>query len=175
MRRDTVHRYGAVLGSVLLVGCSSSGTRSTPPTSAGSRSGAATSPSGGSAVDAGTRAAITKAYETFFSSTSRLAQSEAALQHGAAFAAALKAEGESDYAKNSSAVVTAIKLAGPDVADVTFSIKQGSSVLLADGQGKAVRENGAWKVAAQTFCALLGLAGTPPKQCKDPSLVALPR
>jgi hypothetical protein len=37
-----------------------------------------------------------------------------------------------------------------------------------------VRENGKWKVAAQTFCTLLVLEGTAPPACKDPAITALP-
>ena len=127
--------------------------------------------SNGSASEASTKAAITAAYTTFFNSTTTLAQSVASLQHGAAFRTTLEAEAKSSYAQKSSATVAAITLISPSVADVSFTIH---STISLPSKGKAVREDGTWKVAAQTFCDLLTLERTAPAACKDPAVVGLP-
>jgi hypothetical protein len=171
---------------VAVAGCSSSGgkagghsTSLATGASATASSGASSSMSSGASsgassgpVDPATKAAITKAYTTFFANTSTLAQSVAALQHGSAFQAALAAEAQSSYAQKSSATVTSVSLVSPDVANVAFTINAAGIKL--PTQGKAVRENGTWKVAAQTFCNLLGMEGHAPPQCKDSALVSLP-
>jgi hypothetical protein len=174
----------AVLTAAALAGCSSSGHpaaggSSGPGTSApagGSSApgtGAGTGPASGTPADAATTTAITKAYRDFFDSTSTTPQSEAALQHGAAFHETLVEQGKTSYSQHSGVQVGAISVRGP-VADVTFTITGNGAPLLSDVRGFAVQEGGRWKVAAKTFCTLLKLEGTPPPACSDPSITALP-
>jgi hypothetical protein len=156
-----------VVTALAVTACSSSGGgRAAHSTASQSAAGRADG-NGGSAT-----AAITDAYKTFFSNSSTLAQSVAVLQHGTAFKAALEAEAKSSYAQKSSATVTSVSLVSPDVADVRFTINAGGISL--PTTGKAVREGGTWKVAAQTFCSLLSLEGHAPPQCEDSALVSLP-
>ena len=49
--------------------------------------------------------------------------------------------------------------AGAAEKTVTCSFLQGGHVALADQTGEAVLEDGVWKVAAETFAALLALEG----------------
>jgi hypothetical protein len=161
----------AVTSCVALVvaGCSSSAqpaATSTPP---------ASSAAAGRPADPATTAAVRRAYAAFFSSKASLAQSQAALQHGAAFTAAIREQGAGPHGQQSSASVSSVSLSSPDVADVQFSITSNGITALRDVPGKAVRENGTWKVAATTFCQLLSLEGSAPKACDDPSITALPR
>jgi hypothetical protein len=160
-----------------LAACGSSG--GSGSSSSSSLSSQASSPAGdpsgaGQPADAATRAGIATAYKTFFSSKSDTPESSAALQHGDRFVPVLDAQGETSYAQNTSASVSSVRLVSPLVADVVFTINSGGSPVLRDTPGKAVRENGTWKVAAQTFCALLRLEGDLPDVCNDKSIVALP-
>lgn len=157
--------------AIVLGGCASSG--GAGGSSSAAATGAASSGTGAPA-DASTKAAVTTAYETFFDSRTTVARSQAVLQHGASFAKALADEAKSSYADKSSASVSSVTLTAADVADVKFTIKNNGSALLTDTPGKAVRENGAWKVAAATFCGLLELEGNAPDACKDPKITALP-
>lgn len=157
--------------AIVLGGCASSGGAGGAP--AVTATGAASSGAGAPA-DASTKEAVTTAYETFFDSSTTVARSQAVLQHGASFTKALADEARSSYAEKSSASVSSVTLTGTDVADVKFTIKNNGSPLLADTPGKAVRENGTWKVAAATFCGLLELEGNAPDACKDPKITALP-
>jgi len=144
------------------------GGSSAPGTSAAAPSGS------GSPANAATKAAISKAYATFFGTTATLAQSVGALQNGNRFVAAIKKESKNSYAAKSSAKVTSATLVSPHVAAVKFSISSGGQTLLKHSPGFAVEQNGTWKVAAKTFCGLLQLQGDAPNACSDPQVTALP-
>lgn len=173
----------AVLATAVTA-CSSSGgdspskssSTSEGATSATSSSSApATSASGsGAPADAATKAAVTKAYQTFFNSNSTLDQSVAALQNGAKLRSAVSKESDNPEAKGASVTVSAVDLTGPAVATVTFTILSNGQPLLPNTHGNAVKQGGTWKVAAQTFCALLTLEGKPPAACNDPAVTSLP-
>jgi hypothetical protein len=160
-----------VMTSVALAACGGSGARDTSSSPALPGSSAPPSASG-TPADAATRAAVNTAYATFFNTQTSAAASESALQHGATFRATLAAEaGGHD---NVTASVSSVRLLRPNVAAVVFTIDSGGSPLLSNSPGYAVRENGRWKVAAQTFCGLLQLQGDAPSACQDPAITGLP-
>jgi hypothetical protein len=172
----------AVAAAVALSGCSgsaakkgtSSSTTGSKPAS-GSGSSRNSSPSGtGTPADAATKAAVSGAYATFFNPKTSAAGSEAVLQHGASFRKTLAEQASTAQSQNVSATVSKVSRTGPNVAAVTFTLLSGGSPLLTDTPGFAVREGGAWKVAAQTFCGLLQLQGGAPAACNDTSITALP-
>jgi hypothetical protein len=158
--------------TIALAGCSSSADKSSGSSPAASSTSAA--PPGGGTADDATTKAITSAFKIFFDTDTSLDASVAVLQHGATFRKALDAESNSPAAKDITATVSKIKLQSGNVAVVTFTIFSGTVKLLPNTHGYAVREGGKWKVAAQTFCALLQLEGTAPPACKDSSITALP-
>jgi hypothetical protein len=96
------------------------------------------------------------------------------LQNGARFHDALVAQGKSQYASTSTARVRSVRLLSPNVASVNYDILSNGQPLLQDVHGHAVRQNGRWVVAAETFCGLLKLQGSAPHACSDPSATALP-
>jgi hypothetical protein len=152
--------------SISIAGCSSnSGTKHN--TSSSSSNSAAS-------IDPATKAAIIKAYATFFSPKSPEAASLASLQHGQSFKAIVEKEAQSSQAQSASAKVSAVRLLSPKVADVTFTIYTQGQAVLPNTHGKAVLDGGKWKVAAETFCALLKLEGTAPTFCDDPKFTAVP-
>lgn len=162
---------------LVLAACSSSGGQGPPSsTGAGSAGGATSSDAtgGGPPADAATTRAVRAAYVTFFDSKTSAAASETVLQHGASFAENLAEQAKTANAEAASAKVSAVRLAGRDVADVTYTLTSNGASLLQDVSGKAVREGGRWKVAAKTFCDLLALQGDAPSACKDPKITALP-
>lgn len=177
-----IYSYGrAALGAGLimaaaLAGCSSSGSGgSSPPAGTSSPAPGTSSAPGGHRADAATTQAIKKAYEVFFDSRASTAQAVASLQHGAKFRSAIISEGKSNYGQQqTSATVSAVQLQSPNVAHVTFTVKVAGKSLLPNSAGFAVREDGQWKVAAQTFCGLQKLQGSAPRLCDDHSITALP-
>jgi hypothetical protein len=163
----------AVMSTVLLVaGCSSSGKS---PASPGSHDAPARFSATGP-IPAGSTitAAVRKAYATLFSNKTTVAQSRDALQHGDVFVATLRQQAGTPHGQQSSASVSKVGLAAPNVAVVRFSITSNGVTALTDVPGKAVLEDGHWKVAATTFCQLLNLEGSAPKACDDPKITALP-
>lgn len=177
---------GLIVAVVLgATGCSSSkkgsGSSTSPGPSSATKPAAGSTPAGGGTpsgtgtpADAATKSLVAAAYTTFFDPKAPPAKTEAALQHGSAFAATLEQAANSSQAQGIAATVSAVNLVRPDVAYVTFTLSQKGSVLLPDSPGYAVRENGTWKVAAQTFCNLLQLQNLAPATCKDASITALP-
>jgi hypothetical protein len=159
----------AVISAALFVaGCSNSGGTSSPTSSSPASTGT------GPPADATTTAAVRKAYAVVFSSKTSIAQSRDALQHGGVFVPTLREQANTPHGQQSSASVSSVHLASPNVADVRFSITSNGITALTDVAGKAVREGGRWTVAAATFCQLLDLEGSAPKACDDPKVTALP-
>jgi hypothetical protein len=117
---------------------------------------------------------VSAAYQTFFSSKSTVAQSQASLQNGARFHATLVQQGKSQYASTSSARVLSVRSLSPNVASVSYEILGNGQPLLQNVLGHAVRQNGRWVVAAETFCGLLRLQQQAPRACSDPAVTALP-
>src|SRR5579875_2758868 len=124
-------------------------------------------------ADAATTKAVTRAYAALFGSSAPLAQSVAALQHGSAFRQTIVRESKEPDAKGSGARVTSVTMQGPNVAVVQFTIVSNGKPVFPTA-GKAVLVDGHWVVAAQTFCALLGLENHAPRACADSKITALP-
>lgn len=161
-----VRRAAWCAGLVLAVaGCSSSGNAGSTTRQPSSSSSPATSGAAGT---------ISKVYKIFFDTDTSLAKSITVLQHGPTFRSTLQKESNSPSAVDVTAKVSGVQLLSANLAKVTFTIYSGKQTLLPNSHGYAVREGGAWKVAAQTFCALLTLENTAPPSCKDKSFTALP-
>ena len=91
-----------------------------------------------------------------------LTVAEQNLQHGAVFKAALLAQANNAQAQGGlTARVTSATLLSPNSASVHFDLLAAGKPLLSDTPGNAAREDGRWKVAAKTFCQLIGLTGHP--------------
>jgi hypothetical protein len=170
----------ALLMALAVAGCSSSGGSSTAKSESSSGAvGSSQPPRSTSApadvkLDAATRGAIAHAFDFFFATKTTPATAARVLQHGAVFKATLAAQDKNPLGQNLTATVSAVVLQSANVANVSFSLLSGGKVLLPDTPGTAVKENGTWTVAAETFCALLKLQGAAPKACDDTSITALP-
>lgn len=116
---------------------------------------------------------ITNVFKIFFDTKTSLAKSVTVLQHGSAFRSTLAKESKSPNAVEITAKVSTVNVVDKNLAQVTFTIYSGKTPLLSNSPGFAVREAGKWKVAAQTFCQLLTLEGTPASACKDKSITSL--
>lgn len=167
-----IRRCAVSLGLAALLavgGCSSSGKK-------GDSSGPATTAPQTAAVPLGAAAKreITRAFTIFFDTDTSLGASVKVLQHGKLFRKTLAAESKSPSAKDITAKVSRVRRHSHRVALVTFTIFSGTSTLLPNTKGFAVRDHGTWKVAAQTFCSLLRLEGTAPDACEDSAITKLP-
>ncbi|MGW4248585.1 hypothetical protein [Nocardia sp. NPDC004722] len=109
--------------------------------------------------------AITSTFEHFFDSSLPVDQKMALLQNGQAFTETLENQAHSAIAGGASANVSQVNADGPDRAAVTFTIKKHGIPLLPNRHGTALHLDGAWKVAAATFCDLLRIEGGVPAAC----------
>jgi hypothetical protein len=139
------------------------------PTTAASSIGTGTQP-----ADAATVAAVTRLYTTFFNPNTPVATTITILQDGPAFSAAVTTAAVQAKAQKTSASVSAVALKSPNTAVVTFTLSLAGTPVAVNQTGYAVRENGTWKMAGQTFCGLLSLQGTPPATCQLPAATELP-
>lgn len=163
---------GILAAGLLVTGCSgSSPSQPSQTTSSHPRTTTSSGPPAPPAV----RAEISKAYAALFGTKSTIAQSVDSLQNGQVFKKVIVAESKTPQAKGSGAKVTAATMRGADLAKVTFTVFVNGTAELPNAPGFAVRQNGKWKVAAQTFCQLLTLSNNAPKACNDPKINALPR
>jgi hypothetical protein len=175
-----IRRAAACAGLIVatgLAGCSSSGGDGSPETTGSAGGGACATIRSvpGVAAHGSAQKAVERAYNLFFSTATSLRKSIAVLQHGDTFCPALLAVNNTTYGKQkTSATVSSVKLKKPNLAQVKFTIRVSGQVVLPNAKGYAVRDGGEWKVAAQTFCQLLTLEGSAPKECKDKSMTALP-
>jgi hypothetical protein len=162
---------GVLAAGLLAAGCSSSPSHPPRTTTSRPRTAASSGPPAPPAV----RAEIGKAYAALFGTKSTIAQSVDSLQNGPVFKKVIVAESKTPQAKGSGAKVTAATMRSADLAKVTFTVFVNGTAELPNAPGYAVRQDGKWKVAAQTFCQLLTLSNNAPKACNDPKITALPR
>jgi len=172
-RRILMPAVGLALAAAL-AGCSSSSgssattSASNTPTQASTPVGPAT-PVPATSSSASAVAEITANWEKFFNSSTPTAQRVALLQNGSTFATAIS--GLSGLVSKLGAKVTNVTLNSATTATVTYNLTAGGSSLLTGQTGKAVLENGVWKVGDASLCGLLKLVpgGTVPSACSSAS------
>ena len=138
---------------------------SAPASSAPASSAPASSPSG-SAV-----AQITTNWEKFFSASTPTSQRVTLLENGSAFTAAISAFSKLPLAGGIGAKVTDVTVTSATSATVTYNIVSGNTTLLTGQTGKAVYQDGTWKVGDASLCGLFKLVpgGTVPAACNSVS------
>jgi hypothetical protein len=159
--------------------CSSSGTSSTTtppsPTASAAPVGSPT-PAGSSAAPAtsapaNAAAEITANWEKFFDSSTSVAEKAKLLQNGPTFSSAINSFTQLPLANGIGAKVTAVVVNSATTATVSYNIVAGGSTLLANHSGKAVYQDGIWKVGDATLCNLFKLipGGAVPSACSSVS------
>jgi hypothetical protein len=164
--------------AILMAACGSSGSKSatsSPITSASAPSTASSSAAAsGTPADPVTKAAVTRAYTKFFNFRTPVAENVARLQHGDALKSAVLADAKVGRTQQITSSVASVTVMSSDVAKVVWTLNTAGNPVLPNTSGYAVREDGVWKVAAQTFCALAAMGGLKAAACNDPSVTALP-
>lgn len=122
------------------------------------------SSSTGSSSDAA--AQVKQAFTTFFDGKTPTDQRVALLQNGQQFKSAVDQLSKSPIASTTSAQVSNVQVNG-NTATVTYTVLVSGQPALTNQTGQAVLENGQWKVADSSFCALVGLQGSVPAQCAN--------
>ncbi|WP_063905976.1 hypothetical protein [Nocardia kruczakiae] len=157
----------AVIAAATVTGCSDdkSDDTATTTTAAAATTSAAAPAAGSSAADPATTKAVTDAYVLFFDAEQPADKRAAAVEKGDVFAPVLTAQAGNPQAQGTSATVSKVTTVDAGHADVTYTLLMGGNPVLPDQAGQAVQENGQWKVAATTFCALLKLQGGTAPAC----------
>ena len=148
---------------------SSSSTSSAPSSSAPASSAPASSAPASSSGNSAAVAEITANWEKFFNASTPTSERVALLQNGSTFAAAIT--GLSHLVTGLGAKVTAVTVNSATTATVTYNLTAGGSSLLSGQTGKAVYENGVWKVGDASLCSLIKLVpgGSVPTACASAS------
>ncbi len=150
---------------------SSSSSSSSAPSSSAPVSSAAPASPAAPVSSSGTSAAaeITANWEKFFNASTPTSQRVALLQNGSTFAAAIT--GLSHLVSGLGAKVTGVTVNSATTATVTYNLTAGGSSLLSGQTGKAVYEDGVWKVGDASLCGLIKLVpgGSAPAACNSAS------
>lgn len=164
MSRRVHARHAAVLAVVIVlalgaVGAACGGEEESSSPAPSSTSVPSASPSPGESALSGDEAEIAANWEAFFDGTTPADRKVELLQNGTQFADVIEARADSPLSQSTTVKVSAVTITSDTEADVTYSILMGGQVVLPDRTGQAVRENGLWKVGAESFQALLALEG----------------
>ena len=148
---------------------SSSSTTTTPPSSSSSSSSSGTtssstssSPSASASGPADPATATTQIkqnWQSFFDPKTAIADKEKYLQNGAVLAPLLQAFAADPRVGQVSAAVSNVAFTSPTAATVTYALSLQGTVVEPNATGKAVFQDGTWKVADSTLCGLVALTG----------------
>jgi hypothetical protein len=150
---------------------SSSSASSAASTPASSSASAPASPAPASTSSSSAVAEITANWEKFFNSSTPVAQKVTLLQNGTTFAGAISDLSQLPLASGIGAKVTSVTVTSPTSANVTYNIVAGGTTLLPGAKGKAILQDGIWKVGDGSLCGLFKLVpgGTVPAACNGVS------
>jgi hypothetical protein len=126
-----------------------------------------TSPSGTAPADpAAATAQIKTNWEAFFSPKTPLADKAKYLENGEQLGALLQSFASDPRVGQVSAVVTNVTFTSATTATVTYQLSLQGTVVEPNATGKAVLQDGVWKVSDASLCGLVALTGnTAPPGC----------
>ena len=93
----------------------------------------------------------------FFDGTQPVAEMAGLLENGQQYANDIQTQAALSVRRKLSVAISSITGTSSTTAEVKFSILTGDKPAFPDQTGKAVLQDGSWKVAAQTFMAVLAL------------------
>lgn len=125
-----------------------------PPSTSQSTSGASAP-----ADPAAATAEIKQNWQLFFDPKTAVADKEKYLQNGAVLAPLLQAFAADPRVGQVSSTVSSVSFTSPTTATVTYSLSLQGTVVEPNATGKAVLQDGTWKVADTTLCGLVALTG----------------
>jgi len=111
-------------------------------------------------------------YVQFFDGTQPVADKIGLLENGQQYAKELEAEGASPTGKTVSVTISSVTITSATAAEVKFSILVGGQPAFSEQTGKAILQEGVWKVGVDTFLAVLGLLQGSTSQSSQLSLLA---
>jgi hypothetical protein len=132
---------------------------SSPPSTTPSTSPTGTSNATGPADAAAATAQIKQNWQMFFDPKTTIANKEKYLENGTALASLLQGFAADPRVGQVAATVSNVAFTSPTTATVTYALSLQGTVVEPNATGKAVLQNGTWKVADATLCGLVALTG----------------
>ncbi|MFI5792866.1 hypothetical protein [Streptomyces sp. NPDC051677] len=151
-----------LLGPVLVAcgddggGSSSSGT---PPATSAPATPSATTPATAPADPATAERQIRQNWEKFFDPATPTRDKQAVLENGEQMGPVLQAFSGDQRGGQVAAKVEKVEFTSPTEATVTYTLTLDGAAALPHASGKAVLQNGTWKVSVTALCALVRLSG----------------
>ncbi|AZP16729.1 hypothetical protein EJC51_11735 [Streptomyces aquilus] len=140
---------------------SGGGSESPPPTpTPETTTSAPASPSvSGPADKATAEKEVKRNWQKFFDPKTSTKDKQAVLENGDKMGPVLAAFSGDDRGGQVKAQVTKVQFTSPTDATVTYTLLLNGATALPDASGKAVEQDGTWKVSVTTLCALVQLSG----------------
>ena len=129
------------------------------PSSSPSASPTGTATAGGPADPTAAEAQIKQNWQAFFNPNTTIADKTKYLENGNTLGPLLQGFAADPRVKQVSAVVSNVAFTSPTTATVTYSLSLQGTVVEPNATGKAVLQDGTWKVADATLCGLVALTG----------------
>ena len=124
------------------------------------------SPGGGAPSDAAAaEAQIKQNWEKFFDPATPLSGKAALLENGDKLMPLLESFSADPRVNQVKAQVTKVEFQSPTSATVTYTLSLNGTVVEPNATGKAVLQDGTWKVSDASLCGLVALAGTSAPGC----------
>ncbi|MGW4477688.1 hypothetical protein [Rhodococcus triatomae] len=142
-----------------LTGCGDDSDDSSAAETSTTASAAAATTEAAAELDAAAQQQITDAYVTFFNGTTPVDVRVGLVENGDTFRPALEGMAADPRASATTVTVAAVEGVDDTTADVTYTLLMGGNPVMPDQSGQAVEQDGTWKVASATFCALLAVSG----------------
>ncbi|MEU1518874.1 hypothetical protein ABZ490_43215 [Streptomyces sp. NPDC005811] len=117
--------------------------------------GAATAPGDAAAAEQQVR----RNWQKFFDPATSTADKQALLENGRTMGPMLRAFAGDQRGGQVAAEVQKVEFTSPTEATVTYTLTLNGATALPNATGKAVHQDGTWKVSVTTLCALVGLSG----------------
>lgn len=136
-------------------------TTTTPTTTTSPASPSETATAGGAPADqAAAKAQITANWEKFFDPKTAVADKAKYLENGDKLAPLLQGFASDPRVGQVSAKVSNVVFTSPTTATVTYALSLSGTVVEPNATGKAVLQDGTWKVSLSSLCGLLALTGS---------------
>ncbi|GGP69788.1 hypothetical protein GCM10010247_48350 [Streptomyces calvus] len=162
-RPRTAGRGTAVTAALLLAlgpalaACGDGGGDS--PNATGTAERTATATAEGPADRAAAEREVKQNWEKFFDPKTSLDDKKKLLQHGELMGPLLQFFSGDERGGQVQAKVSEVSFTSPTEADVKFALTLKGVTALPDASGKAVEDDGTWKVSVKSLCALVQLSG----------------
>ncbi|MYR06773.1 hypothetical protein GTV32_10865 [Gordonia sp. SID5947] len=150
---------GAVMIVGVAAGCSDSDSSDSDSSATSSMAATSASVAEAAASDPATTKEITDAYVVFFNGQTPPPERAALIENGAAFQPVLQGLTQNPQSMQTTVAVKDVKVTDANNAEVTYDLLMQGNPVMPGQTGQAIKEDGKWKVSADTFCALMAVQG----------------